>query len=160
MRWNKYLFNCTTHTLAVAGVFCPHDNILFCFLIISICPSFLSTGISPCLHGTSDLLSFLWMWLRMCELNWYAWMSHSGCKFAEECQRGGGDKKVSLENSPAVLLCLPDALFHSYMTSVNTSNSIYLWLLFPKFAWLQAAGIFSPHFNFSECCILLIIPSS
>lgn len=49
----------------------------------------------------------------MCELSRYAWMSHSGCKFAEECERGGGDIGASCGSSPAVLLCLSNKVFHS-----------------------------------------------
>lgn len=74
----------------------------------------------------------------MCELSWYAWMSHSDCKFAEECERGGGDPGASWKTA---LQCRSAYSVHCLillMTIVNIWNCIS-WCIIAIFCNLKFA---------------------
>lgn len=65
----------------------------------------------------------------MCGLRRYAWMSHSSCKFAEECERGGGETRTSLKTVPQCLSAYSTHCFTICMVSPNTWNCIHhLWM--------------------------------
>lgn len=61
----------------------------------------------------------------MCELSRYAWMSHSGCKFAEECERGGGDIGASWKTVPQCCCASPT---HCFIHVVSTSGAVFIAL--------------------------------
>lgn len=68
----------------------------------------------------------------MCELSRYAWMSHSGCKFAEECERGGGAIQglAAGKQSRSAALSPQHTVSFSYMTSVNIWDCTYYLCLY------------------------------
>lgn len=61
-------------------------------------------------------------------------MSHSGCKFAEECERGGGEIQglAAGKQSRSAALSPQHIVSFSYMTSVNIWNCTYRLCLYGR----------------------------
>ena len=110
----------------------------------------------------------------MCELSRYAWMSHSGCKFAEECERGGGDTGASWKTVPQCLSASSTHCSIVYMISVNIwklymlpLDEYYLWATCSLSCWSGAqtdVSFAAVFFNFmsvvSETQFLCLLVST